>query len=215
MMRSSTTNDHLRAALTLYVVTDERRDHDELLDILRQALQGGVTAIQLRRKNEDGAALVDLGRRIRLLTQEFGAAYFVNDRVDIALLTDADGVHVGQSDIACPDVRTLLGPHRWIGVSACSVQEAVQAQHHGADYLGVGSMMFTSTKPDADLCSIDGLRKIVNTISIPVVTIGGMTSVTAPQMMAAGACGVAVVSSVMQAANPQLAASEMMNALKR
>lgn len=195
--------EKLREALTLYVVTDDRPDHDEIMYVLRRALEGGATAIQLRRKHEDGRALVDLGRNIRDLTHEYHAYYFVNDRVDIALITEADGVHVGQSDISCSDVRALLGPRRIIGVSACSKAEAIEAQHAGADYLGIGSMVPTDTKPDADLCSLEELQQIAKAVSIPIVTIGGMTKENASAMVRAGACGVAVVSTVMKATNPR------------
>ncbi len=201
--------EKLREALTLYVVTDDRPDHDELLYVLRQALEGGVTSIQLRRKHEDGRALVKLGREIRCLTQEFNAYYLVNDRVDIALLTDADGVHVGQSDISCRDARALLGPQRIIGVSAGCVKDAVEAQQDGADYLGIGSMVETATKPDADLCSLEELHKIGKAVSIPIVTIGGMTKDNTSAMVKAGACGVAVVSAIMHATDPREQATIM------
>ncbi len=195
--------EKLREALTMYVVTDDRPDHDELLHVLRQALVGGATSIQLRRKHEDGRALVELGRKIRSLTREYHAYYFVNDRVDITLLTDADGVHVGQSDIRCQDARTLLGPERIIGVSACCVDEALAAQQAGADYLGIGSMVETPTKPDADLCSLEELHKIARSVSIPWITIGGMTKDNTSAMVRAGACGVAVVSAIMHATDPR------------
>ncbi len=207
--------DKLLDALAVYVVTDDRPDHDEVMDILRQALMGGATAIQLRRKHEDGKALVELGKKIRRLTKEFHAYYFVNDRIDVALLTNADGVHVGQSDIACSDARALLGLDRWIGVSACTVNEAMQAQRDGADYLGIGSMMPTATKPDADLCSLDELKTIAKAVAIPVVTIGGMTIENAPTMVAAGACGVAVVSAVMRATDPRQATFGIRQAVRQ
>jgi thiamine-phosphate pyrophosphorylase len=207
------TSDKLRAMLALYLVTDERTDCDALLHIIRKALEGGVTTVQLRRKHDDGRQLVELGKAIRQMTTEFGALYIVNDRVDIAMLTDADGVHVGQSDIACADVRGLIGK-RIIGVSTCTLAEATAADREGADYLGVGSVFPTSSKPDADMCEIQGLAGIAKQVDIPVVGIGGITRQNAPEVMQAGAAGIAVVSAIMQAEDPSRASAELLRLVR-
>lgn len=213
--------------LSVYLVTDERPDINSLLAVVRQALIGGTTVVQLRRKHDDGRMLVDVGRELRRLTREFGALYIVNDRVDVAMLTDADGVHVGQSDIACADVRRLVGPDKIIGVSATTVAEAEGALADGADYIGAGSVYPTASKDDADISGLDGLRDIVETAAaaraaaaargvpvaetaaaargVPVVAIGGINQHNAAEVLATGADGLAVVSAIMQAADPAAA----------
>lgn len=204
--------EHLRATLAkslqVYVVTDERTDGVSLLKILADAIAGGATTVQLRRKQALGRDFVALSRALRTLTQEAGVQFIVNDRLDVAILSDADGVHIGQDDIGCLDARRLL-PDKWIGVSASTIEEAKAAERDGADYLGVGAVYPTSTKADANDCGgIDGLRAICAAVQIPVVGIGGITSENAAPLLTAGACGVAVVSAVMSAQNPRLAASK-------
>ncbi|GIM45051.1 thiamine phosphate synthase [Collibacillus ludicampi] len=196
----------LGKALQLYVVTDERPNGDELLPIIRSAIEGGATAIQLRRKQELGRRFVELGMAVRKLTREYGVLFFVNDRVDVALLVDADGVHVGQDDISCRDARRILGD-RLIGVSADTVEEAIAAERDGADYLGVGAVFPTRSKADAGYTGLDGLRDIVKAVHIPVVAIGGIQASNVAETMRTGAAGVAVVSAVMSAANPKEAAA--------
>jgi thiamine-phosphate pyrophosphorylase len=198
----------LRHRLSVYVVTDERPDIEEQCRVIEQALQGGATAIQLRKKQDDGRVLVRLGHRIRTLTHRYNALYIVNDRVDIALLTGADGVHVGQSDISCLDVRRLFG-NGIVGVSVATVAEAQAAFHDGADYIGVGAIFPTPSKTDADLCGLKGLAAIANEVrEIPIVAIGGITLSNATGVLSAGADGLAVVSAVMQAIDPVGASRE-------
>ncbi len=213
--------DVLKDKLGVYLVTDERTDVDNCLRVVHQALEGGATTIQLRRKHDDGRVLVEMGHAIREMTRAYHALYIVNDRVDIALLTDADGVHVGQSDIAYKDVRKLLGKDKIIGVSVSSLEEAKGAIHDRADYLGVGSVFPTSSKSDADLCGIRGLQEIANlarerqTKPTPIVAIGGITATNAPDVLQAGAHGLAVVSAIMQAQNPAEAARNFCNLLAK
>ncbi len=142
------------------------------------------------------------------MTRERGVLFFVNDRVDVAYVVDADGVHIGQDDMNISDARSLLGPDKIIGVSAETVQEAVEAEQSGADYLGVGAVYTTLSKPDAGYTGLSGLREIVQAVRIPVVAIGGITAANAAEPLAAGACGVAVVSAVMSAQSPQQAVRE-------
>lgn len=191
--------------LRLYVVTDERSDGDSLLATAEAAIRGGATALQLRRKNELGRQFVTLGHALRLMTREAGVLFFVNDRVDVAVLVDADGVHVGQDDISCRDARRLM-PGKLIGVSAATPTEAAQAERDGADYLGVGSVYVTHSKPDADYTGLEGLEAIVRQASIPVVAIGGIGLSNLNPVLESGAAGVAVVSAVMSAQDPEAAA---------
>ncbi|GLG00244.1 thiamine-phosphate synthase [Alicyclobacillus hesperidum subsp. aegles] len=197
--------DDWKSKLAVYAITDDREDTKSLLAAVEAALAGGATAIQLRRKRDDGGPLLRLGLEIRRLTREAGALYIVNDRVDIALLTEADGIHVGQTDIPCTRVRELA-PEQLIGVSARTTAEALEAERDGADYVGVGAVFPTTTKADAIHSGIDTLRAIAGTSSIPVVAIGGIDIARAPQVLAAGADGLAVVSAIMSAPSPRDAA---------
>lgn len=202
----------LAKRLALYLVTDERTNGDELLPILEQAIAGGVTTIQLRRKAELGKRFLELAFAIRELTREHGVLFFVNDRVDIAALVDADGVHVGQDDIPCEEARRLLGPNAYIGVSAETVEEALTAERAGADYLGVGAVYPTISKPDAGFTGLDGLQKIKQAVRIPVVAIGGISLANTSEVMAAGVDGIAIVSAIMSADNPRQASASLLEA---
>ncbi|EJY57109.1 thiamine-phosphate pyrophosphorylase [Alicyclobacillus hesperidum URH17-3-68] len=197
--------DDWKSKLAVYAITDDREDTKSLLAAVEAALAGGATAIQLRRKRDDGGPMLRLGLEIRRLTREAGALYIVNDRVDIALLTEADGIHVGQTDIPCKRVRELA-PDKLIGLSARTTAEALEAERDGADYVGVGAVFPTTTKADAIHSGIDTLRAIAGTSSIPVVAIGGIDIARAPQVLAAGADGLAVVSAIMSAPSPRDAA---------
>lgn len=203
------THDRLQKRLALYLVTDDRPDIEDLLRTVKSALEGGVTTVQLRRKHDDGGGLVQIGMAIREVTRTFDALYIVNDRVDVALLTNADGVHVGQSDISCSDVRKLLG-NKIVGVSTCTLDEAVTAVGDGADYLGVGAVFPTASKLDADMCELAGLARITRRVEIPVVGIGGIHKRNAHQVIQAGADGIAVVSAIMRADDPHQASSELL-----
>lgn len=200
----------LKAGLALYVVTDERSQGDDLLPVIQDAIAGGATAIQLRRKQALGREFVELGFAIRKITQERGVLFFVNDRVDVALLVEADGVHVGQDDISCVDARRLVGTEKWIGVSAETVEEARTAEKNGADYLGVGAVYPTTSKADAGHTGLHGLQSIVQSVEIPVVAIGGIQLDNARECMVHGAAGIAVVSAVMGAESPSAAAQQLL-----
>lgn len=204
----------LAKQLQLYVVTDERPNGDEMIPIIQEAIAGGATAIQLRRKQELGRKFVELGLAIRKITREQGVLLFINDRVDVAVLVDADGVHVGQDDISCRDARKLLGD-RLIGVSTETVEEALTAEREGADYLGVGAVYPTGSKPDAGFTGLEGLAKIAGAVSIPIVGIGGIHAGNVRETIRAGADGAAIVSAVMSATNPKSAAAELKSLLTK
>ncbi|SIS65828.1 thiamine phosphate synthase [Alicyclobacillus vulcanalis] len=194
--------------LRVYLVTDDRPDHEEVQDIVARALLGGVTCVQLRRKSEDGGPMLRLALALRELTRAHGALFIVNDRLDIALLSEADGVHVGQTDLPARLVKSRF-PGLIVGVSARSVDEAVRAEADGADYLGVGSVYPTSTKGDAVLTGLETLQATRRAVHIPIVGIGGITVERAAEVVAAGAEGVAVVSAIMSASDPQAAAEAL------
>ncbi len=185
----------------LYVITDaglsRGRSHAE---VLREAIAGGASVVQLRDKGLTTRELVSEGQKLRSLTREMGALLIVNDRIDVALAVEADGVHVGPDDMPVALARELVGPHKILGASAGTVAEAREAQAEGADYLGVGSVYPTRTKADAgEPIGPDGLAHIVASVSIPVVGIGGINETDVAEVLAAGAEGVAIISAVVAA----------------
>ena len=183
--------------LLLYAVTDRHWLNGRTLhEVVKESLDGGVTFLQLREKNLDEAHFLDEAKDIKQLCREYGVPFIVNDNVDIALAMDADGVHVGQSDMEAGDVRAKLGPDKIIGVSAQTVEQALQAQAHGADYLGVGAVFPTGSKADAKEVEWDVLQDICRAVSIPVVAIGGITRENVTKLAGTGICGVAVISAI-------------------
>ncbi len=204
-MTPLTGEPRLHAQLRLYVITDEREDATRLLPVIDAALRGGAGAVQLRRKAAGGRELLRLAGAIRELTARHGALFIVNDRVDVAWLADADGVHLGQEDIPCAQARRLL-PGKIIGVSARTVEDARAAERAGADYLGVGAVYATGTKENACRIGLEGLGRIARAVGIPVVGIGGIGPGGAAAVREAGAVGVAVVAAVMAAPDPCAAA---------
>lgn len=185
-------------AYDLYVVTDEvisgGRTHTE---IASEAVRGGADAIQLRDKKASGKALLKEAKAIRRITQDAGVLFIVNDRFDIALLSNADGVHLGQDDLPISEVRPLCPPGFLIGISVSTVAEAIQAQKEGADYLGPGPIFSTTSKDDARAeCGLDILREMKAAVSIPLVAIGGINSANLQDVIRSGADGAAVISAV-------------------
>lgn len=183
--------------LTLYVLTDRLvsgRPHEEQVE---QAIQGGATAIQLREKTLSSRDVVEIGRRIAGICKRSGVLFIVNDRADVAVACDADGVHVGQDDLPVPVARQIVARGKIVGASAGTIAEARQAAAEGADYLGVGSVFATSTKPDAgEPLGVAALAEVIRAVRVPVVGIGGITAENAAEVIRAGAAGVAVVAAV-------------------
>ncbi len=195
----------------VYVVTD----HDlvgsrPLPTVIAHALAGGASVVQLRNKHRPIRELYTLGLELRDLTRAADVPFIVNDRLDLALALNADGVHVGQDDLPAEIVRRVLGPHRILGVSVETVAQAEQAALAGATYLGVGAVYATSTKPDANApIGLDTLAAIVQATPLPCVAIGGITLENAAAVLQTGVQGVAVVSAIMGAADPQQAARSL------
>ena len=192
----------------VYVIADASRDRGRShLEIAEAAIRGGATAIQLRMKDEPARLMVETARRLATLCQTAGVTFIVNDRVDVAMIVEADGVHVGQDDLPAEDVRRLLGRGVLLGVSAATVQEARAAERAGADYLGVGAIYATATKADAGApVGLARIRELRRAVGLPLVAIGGITADNAAQVIAAGAQGVAVVSAVTTAEDMAAAA---------
>ena len=189
--------DKLAESLLLYAVTDRHWLGDRTLyDVVRESLDGGVTFLQLREKDLDDEVFFREAVCLRDLAREYGVPFVINDNVDIAVRMDADGVHVGQSDMEAGDVRALIGPDKILGVSAQTVEQAVLAEKRGADYLGVGAVFPTGSKDDADDVSFETLKAICEAVSIPVVAIGGITADNTPELAGSGICGIAVISAI-------------------
>lgn len=183
--------------LLLYAVTDRSwLNGSTLYEQVEEALKGGVTFVQLREKNLDDTAFLQEAKEIKELCARFHVPFVINDNVDIAAEIDADGVHVGQSDMEAGDVRKKLGPDKIIGVSAQTVEQALRAQAHGADYLGVGAVFPTGSKADAVEVSHDTVREICRAVDIPVIAIGGITRENVIELKGTGICGIAVISAI-------------------
>lgn len=182
----------------LYAVTDRSYlDGIDLIDAVEQAVRGGVTIIQLREKEISSREFYELALRVKKVTRRKNIPLIINDRVDIALAVDADGVHVGQEDLPAEVVRRLIGPGKILGVSAGTVEEAIKAQKDGADYLGVGAAYPTPTKPESCAIGIEGIKRIKEAVGIPVVAIGGITRENAYEvMLKTGVDGISSVSAV-------------------
>lgn len=183
--------------LLLYAVTDRHWLGDRTLyEVVKESLDGGATFIQLREKNLDQEHFLEEAKELKKLCAEYKVPFVINDNVDIALEIDADGVHVGQSDMEAGDVRAKLGPDKIIGVSAQTVEQALLAEKHGADYLGVGAVFPTGSKDDAVEVSHETLKAICEAVSIPVIAIGGITVDNTSILAGTGICGIAVISAI-------------------
>ena len=196
----------LREKLKLYVITDRRLKPE--IESVREALEGGATSIQLRIKNASTREMIKIGKRIRELTKEYDALYFVDDRLDVALATNADGVQLGSEDMPISLAREIA-PNLIIGASVYSLEEALQAEKERADYLGAGSVFPTPTKAGVRVIGVEGLRKIVKSVKIPVVAIGGINHKNARDVLKTGVDGIAIISAIMGAEDVKKATEEM------
>jgi len=187
---------------------------ETLEEAVEQAIKGGCTVIQLREKDCTSQEFYETGKRIHEITKRFNVPIIINDRVDIALAVDADGVHVGQSDLPAAVVRSIIGEDKIVGVSATNLSEAKQAVLDGADYLGVGAMYQTDTKTDAQTVTMEELRAIRSAVDVPVVVIGGINQKTLDNFKGMGIDGLAVVSAVIAADNIEQAAQDMAAAFR-
>ncbi len=182
--------------LKLYVITDGRFVDE--IEGTRRALEGGATTIQLRMKNAPTRRMLEVGKELRRLTDEYDTLFIVNDRIDVALATGADGVHLGQEDMPIEIAREIVG-NMIIGISASNLKEAKEAERKGADYIGAGSVFPTSTKEDAKYLGLNGLKEIVENVDIPIVAIGGINHDNVEKVLEIGVQGIAVISAIMGA----------------
>ena len=196
--------------LRLYAVTDRSwLNGGRLVDAVAAALDGGATFVQLREKALDPADILAEARQLAALCHARQIPFVVDDNVDIALAAGADGVHVGQSDLAARRARALLGPDKILGVSAHNAAEALAAQADGADYLGCGAAFVTGTKLDAHPVSAETMRAVTAAVDIPVVAIGGISAANIGQLNGRGLAGVAVVSGIFAQPDITAAAREL------
>lgn len=205
------TDEQIKKAMCLYAVSDSMWLNGRTLpEVIRESLEGGATFMQIREKNLPYDEFLALAKEVKKVTDEFKVPYVVNDEVEIAKAIDADGVHIGQNDKALVEARKILGSDKIIGVSAQTVEQAVEAEKNGADYLGVGSIFTTSTKLDADDVSLETLRAICDAVSIPVVAIGGIKADNILDLKGTHVDGVAIVSGIFGAENIKEATSKLL-----
>lgn len=205
----------LRKDLLLYGVTDRRwLQGNTLYEQVEEALQGGVTFIQLREKNRTKEEILQEAKVLKALCGRYHVPLLINDDVEIALLSGADGVHVGQNDMEAGEARKKLGPDKIIGVSARTVEQAINAEKQGADYLGVGSVFSTGTKADAQKIDRQTLKEICAAVHIPVIAIGGINRDNVTSLSGTGICGVAVVSAIFAQRDIQEAVKDLKQLVK-
>ena len=206
----------IRRGMLLYAVTDSAWLHGRTLaSCVHEALAGGATFVQLREKHMTTDELVEEARTILPICREARVPFLLDDDVEAARLVGADGVHVGQSDTACSEARRILGPDAIVGVSAQTVEQAVAAEQAGADYLGVGALIPTPTKPDAVDVTPEELARICRAVGIPVVGIGGLHLSTVDILDGTGAAGAAVVSAIFAAEDIESDTRELAGKLSR
>jgi thiamine-phosphate pyrophosphorylase len=201
----------------LYIITDEHIGREKThAEIARLAIAGGADAIQLREKNCSYRDLIQTGRVLRGITRRSSTLFIVNDRLDVAIACGADGVHLGQGDMRTDVARQLAPPGFIIGVSISTVEEAMLAEQEGADYVALSPTFSTGSKPDAGPGhGLDMLRTIRRNVSVPVIAIGGINRETIPEVIAAGADGIAVISAVVGALDITAAAHDLKNLIRR
>lgn len=211
------TAEEIRKAMLLYGVTDRMwlKDGESLVSVCKDVLENGLTFLQIREKDLDKDTFEQEAQELKTLCAQYRVPFVVNDSVEIAMDIDADGVHVGQTDIKGRDIRAIIGPDKILGISAGTVEEAVAAEQAGADYIGVGAVFSTSTKKDARTMSIAQLTEIQKSVNIPVVAIGGISADNVMQLQGSGVDGIAVISAIFGAAQPGQATAHMLELTKK
>lgn len=200
---------------SLYFITDSTKyNEEEFLYRVEEALKGGVTLLQLREKEKSTREYIELAQKVHALTKRYNVPLIIDDRVDVALAVDAEGVHVGASDMPVSTARRLMGEDKIVGATAKTVPWATEAYEQGADYLGVGAIYPTTTKVKTVLTSVETLRDICNTVPIPVNAIGGLNINNIDVLKGIPIAGVCVVSAIMKADDTKKAAEELKTAVK-
>lgn len=202
--------------MLLYAVTDRAWvGTKNLYEQVKEALENGVTCVQLREKELNESDFLKEAKQISALCKEYKVPFIVNDNVNIAIACKADGIHIGQEDMELTNVRKLVGEDMIIGVSAHTVEEAIKAQEGGADYIGIGAVFATSTKTDVDVLSFETIRSICEAVDIPTVAIGGIKKDNICKLKGSGIDGVAVVSAIFAAKDIATATKELLFEVKK
>lgn len=202
-----------RLDTSLYFITDSTNyGEEEFLFRVEQALMGGVTLLQLREKDKTTREYIELAEKVHAITKRYQVPLIIDDRVDVALAVDAEGVHVGASDMPVSAARKLMGKDKIVGATAKTVPWAVDVYEQGANYLGVGAIYPTTTKVKTVMTSTDTLREICNAVPIPVNAIGGLNKNNLEVLSGIPVDGICVVSAIMKADNPRIAAEELKEA---
>ena len=202
--------------MLLYAVTDRAWvGTKSLYEQVKEALENGVTCVQLREKELNESDFLKEAKQISALCKEYKVPFIVNDNVNIAIACKADGIHIGQEDMELTNVRKLVGEDMIIGVSAHTVEEAIKAQEGGADYIGIGAVFATSTKTDVDVLSFETLKSICEAVDIPTVAIGGIKKDNICKLKGSGIDGVAVVSAIFAAKDIATATKELLLEVKK
>ncbi|MFD9624608.1 thiamine phosphate synthase [Peribacillus muralis] len=200
--------------LRLYLVTEESIALESLTNIISESVSGGVSVVQLREKNQSSLSFYKKAAALKQVLNELSTPLIINDRVDIALAVGADGIHIGQDDLPLSVIKQMVPDEMIIGVSVSNLEEALEAERNGADYLGVGSIFPTKTKQDATPMTIRDLEEICRSVSIPAVAIGGINADNIALLTEKGLAGAAVVSAIMEAKNPKTASSSFLDIIK-
>ena len=196
--------------MQLYAVTDRAwTGNKTLYEQIKEALENGVTCVQLREKNLDEASFIGGAKKISVLCRQYNTPFIVNDNVNVAIASNADGIHIGQEDMGLKDVREIVGENMIIGISAHTVEEAKFAQENGADYIGIGAVFETSTKNDVDVIPYEKVKSICDAVDIPKVAIGGINAENILKLKGSGIDGVAVVSAIFGAKDIGKATKEL------
>ncbi|PHV69181.1 thiamine phosphate synthase [Sporanaerobium hydrogeniformans] len=196
--------------LTLYLVTDSTGLEEAcFLQKVESACKGGVTLVQLREKERPGREYLEMAHKVKKITDAYTIPLIIDDRVDVALAVDAAGVHLGQSDLPIDVARRLMGPDKLIGATAKTVEQALKAVKEGADYLGVGAIYPTTTKVKTVLTKVSTLNEIGEAVGCPIVAIGGLNGENCEILKDSPIAGIAVVSALMKAENPEEAAKQL------
>jgi len=196
--------------MQLYAVTDRAwTGNKTLYEQIKEALENGVTCVQLREKNLDEASFIEEAKKISVLCRQYNTPFIVNDNVNVAIASNADGIHIGQEDMGLKDVRKIVGESMIIGISAHTVEEAKFAQENGADYIGIGAVFETSTKNDVDVIPYEKVKSICDAVDIPKVAIGGINAENILKLKGSGIDGVAVVSAIFGAKDIGKATKEL------
>lgn len=210
------TKEEIKNSMLLYAVTDRAwlKENEDLTSVCESVLENGATFLQIREKDLDEGTFEQEAEALKKLCARYHVPFVVNDSVEIALDIDADGVHVGQSDLKGRDIRSMIGNEKILGISAGTVEEAIAAEKAGADYIGVGAVFGTSTKKNARNLTVEKLKEISESVSIPVVAIGGIGASNIMELTNSGIDGVAVVSAIFAAESPGEATAKLLKLSK-